>query len=90
MDDVLGGSPEHVDGYWSVAKAHVTGFDAAPAPLADFVNVIRRKVNRALEESDGDTEAVLVSIRSMYREFKTVGVNDCVDRVMEASSSSTS
>ena len=87
MEALLGTSAGHLATYWTAAKAHLPGHSSEPPALVDFVERIRRKVGEALDEADCDTEAAVASMRSLYRESKTVGVDDCVERTIEATTS---
>jgi len=89
VEALLGSDVEHVDRYWSATSAHLDGVLIVPTPLNDFVDQIRRKVADSLDGAD-DAESMVESMRSMYREFKTVNVEVCVERIVDGAATSAS
>lgn len=89
LDDLLGTSSDQVDQYWSASGVHLGGGDGAPEPIHALVKAIRRKVSDALE-SAGDTDTAVESMRSVYREIKTSAVEECVEAIVDGSTSAAS
>ena len=80
LEDILDSLEAHVGSYWNAIESQVGGTTDAKEPIQGFVEQIRRKIADALSAED-DAEAIVESMRSMYREFKTSGVETCVSRI---------
>ena len=89
VDELLGDATDQVDQYWAASSEYLGGGAAAPDPVVDFVNEIRRKVADALS-GDTDSEAAVDSMRSIYREIKTTAVEACVSDIADGSTSAAS
>ncbi len=87
--ELLGDATDQVDQYWAASSEYLGGGAAAPHPVVDFVNEIRRKVADALS-GDTDSEAAVDSMRSIYREIKTTAVEACVSDIADGSTSAAS
>ncbi len=80
LEEILDSVDAHIESYWNAIESQLAGLGDGIEPIQGFVDQIRRKVSDALSAED-DTNAIVDSMRSMYREFKTSGVEACVSRI---------
>ena len=78
VDDLLGSADEHFTTYWDVTVPELPDGESATAraSIDELVGVIRRRVGDGLDGAQGDTQAAVTALRSVYREIKTQRVGD--------------
>lgn len=85
LTGLLYAASEHRLGYWNevldqLDDPGLAGSEASAA-IDDLVETIRRRVGEALTSADGDAEAAVASLRSIYREIKTQQIGQTADSV---------
>ena len=85
LDGLLGSTSDHREPYWNEVLDQVDNPAAAGPDASDaidtLIDTIRRRVGEALASADGDGEAAVASLRSIYREIKTQQVGKAADLV---------
>lgn len=85
LDGLLSTEPDHRSSYWSEVLDQLddpllAGPEASQA-IDSLVKTIRRRVDDALTSADGDGEAAVGSLRSIYREIKTQLIGETAEEV---------
>lgn len=85
LDDLVGTDEAHSGTYWSEVlgqmESPADAPDAARAPIDELVATIRRRVGESVNDADGDNEALVEALRSVYREVKTRHISTAADAV---------
>ena len=84
MESLLGSVDDHLATYWSTSSEYLGDGSNAPVAMAEFVQQIRYKLTVTIDEV-GDADAIVDAMRSIYREFKTSGIDACLDGVLSGS-----
>ena len=84
MESLLGSVDDHLATYWSSSSEYLGDGSNAPVAMAEFVQQIRYKLTVTIDEV-GDADAIVDAMRSIYREFKTSGIDACLDGVLSGS-----
>ncbi len=88
LDELLNPDSAHREPYWDEVLGQLDdpglAGDAAGAAIDSLIATIRRRVGEALIAADGDGDAAVSSLRSIYREIKTQQVPEAADMVCQS------